>query len=163
MAGGRPTDYTPEMADIICARIAEGRAVISIAKDDDMPAQGTIYRWLFNHLEFQEKYARAREVQADIFAEEILQIADDGKNDTYLKDGKEETNHDVIARSRLRVDSRKWLASKLKPKKYGDSINQKHTDGDGRPLKTNDAAQAVLAVLTTEQLEKALAEVAKDD
>jgi hypothetical protein len=68
--------------------------------------------------EFAEQYAHARDSQADTLADEILDIADDGSND-YMGDD-ETYNGDAVARSKLRVDARKWIASKLKPKKYGD-------------------------------------------
>jgi len=88
-----------------------------------MPSQSTVFKWLSLHKEFAEQYVRAREVQADHMAEEILEIADDGRNDTYVDDeGNKKTDHDVIARSRLRVDARKWLASKMAPKKYGEKV-----------------------------------------
>jgi hypothetical protein len=74
------------------------------------------------YIEFRHQYARAREAQADFLAEEILQIADDGENDTYATENGPAVNHDVVQRSRLRVDARKWLASKLAPKKYGDKL-----------------------------------------
>lgn len=73
--------------------------------------------------EFSEQYARAREAQADKLAEEALQIADDGRSDTYVDaEGNERTDTEVIQRSKLRVDTRKWLASKMAPKKYGDKV-----------------------------------------
>lgn len=132
----RPTDYTPELTDEICARIAEGRSLLSISKDEDMPAQATIYRWLFNNPKFQEKYARAREAQADVLAEEIRDIADTpiiGEKVTTKGETKETVTGDTVDRSRLMVESRKWLAMKLKPKKYGDRIDGKfeHTGKDG--------------------------------
>lgn len=82
--------------------------------------------------EFSEQYARAREAQADKLAEEALQIADDGRSDTYVDgDGNVKTDTEVIQRSRLRVDTRKWLASKMAPKKYGDKIQAEHTGANG--------------------------------
>jgi hypothetical protein len=87
-----------------------------------MPDARSVFRWLAANEDFRQQYARAREAQADFMAEEILQIADDGRNDTYQTDDGEFVNHDVIARSRLRVDARKWLAAKMAPKKYGDKI-----------------------------------------
>jgi len=84
-------------------------------------------RWLDAHESFRENYARARQDQADFLAEEIVQIADDGSNDTYLTEDGPKTNQDVIARSRLRVDARKWYASKLAPKKYGEKVEATHT------------------------------------
>jgi hypothetical protein len=97
-----------------------------------MPAVSTVYLWMAKHKEFSESYARAREDQADTLADQILEIADDGRNDTYTDDeGKEFVNHDVINRSRLRVDARKWVAAKLKPKKYGDKVTTEHTGPGG--------------------------------
>ena len=78
-------------------------------------------RYIDDDQQRSEQYARARESQADKLAEDLLQIADDGLNDTYTdSDGNKRTDQDVIARSRLRVDARKWLAGKMAPKKYGD-------------------------------------------
>lgn len=97
----------------------------------------TFMRWLADEANgsLREQYARAREAQADALAEEILQIADDGRNDTYTDDdGRTIVDHDVIARSRLRVDARKWLASKMAPRKYGDKITQEHTGAGGAAL-----------------------------
>jgi hypothetical protein len=121
----RPTDYTEEIADAICERIADGESLRTICQSDDMPGRSTVFRWLAAHKTFQDQYARAREEQADALFDEILQIADDGRNDSYTDDeGNVRTDHDVIARSRLRVDSRKWMAGKLRPKVYGDKIQQ---------------------------------------
>ncbi len=120
-AGGRPSTYSAEMADAVCQRIANGESIRAMCLDDDMPAERTVYLWLEAHPEFVQKYAHARERQADFYAAEIVQIADDGRNDTQVDDdGVRIVDHDHIARSRLRVDARKWYASKLAPKKYGD-------------------------------------------
>jgi hypothetical protein len=84
-----------------------------------------------------EMYARARQERADLLADEIVEIADDGRNDTYVDDeGKVRVDHDVIARSRLRVDARKWVAAKLKPRVYGDKLE---LSGEiGTPTKLSD-------------------------
>lgn len=88
------------------------------------------------HPEFLSNYTRAREDQADTLADEIVAIADDGTNDTYKnEEGFELVNHDVIARSRLRVEARKWVAAKLKPKKYGDRVDLTHANPDGGPIR----------------------------
>nr|WP_246307956.1 hypothetical protein [Chitinibacter bivalviorum] len=95
----------------------------------------TVLRWLDRHEEFRGKYARAREIQADTLADEIISISDDGLNDTYVDDkGNQRTDYDVVARSKLRVDARKWYASKLAPKKYGDKIEQKLTGDPDNPI-----------------------------
>ena len=79
--------------------------------------------WLQRHADFMQQYARAREIQAELLAEEIIEIADDSAGDVIIDDeGREQTNHERVARSRLRVDARKWYASKLAPKRYGDRV-----------------------------------------
>jgi hypothetical protein len=145
----RPSDFTQETADAICERLIAGESLRNIVKSDEMPASSTVFRWLAANEAFREQYARAREAQADHLAEEILQIADDGENDTYVTDDGQAVNHDVIARSRLRVDARKWLASKLAPKKYGEKIAVGGA-GDLPPIRTaTELSDAQLAAIAT--------------
>ncbi len=132
---GRPSLYTDKLAAKICRRLAEGKSLRSICRDDAMPAISTVMGWLFDgdHDEFSEQYARAREAQAEVRADEIVDIADDDTNDfTADKDGKLVVDHEHIQRSRLRVDARKWIAAKLLPKRYGDKLQ--HTGEGGGPV-----------------------------
>jgi hypothetical protein len=128
MKTGRPSTYTPKRAAKICAEIAVGKSLREICRADGMPDMRTVFRWLAAHDEFRQQYARAREAQADYLAEEILEIADDGTNDWIERQQGDSVSrlvdHENINRSRLRVDARKWLMSKLQPKKYGDRIQQ---------------------------------------
>ena len=129
---GRPSDYTIETAQAICAGLALGKSLKRVTEADGMPSIASVYRWLAAQSDFREMYARAKEDSADVLAEEIIDIADDGQNDTYIKKGRdgddeEIVNHDHINRSRLRVDARKWVAAKLKPRKYGEKIQQEIT------------------------------------
>lgn len=128
----RPTKYSKEIADKICQEIATtSKGLNAICKIDGMPSVRTVYNWLNDSefAEFLQSYTRAREAQADLIAEEIIQIADDSSNDTMtIKKGDEEIeveNKEWVNRSRLRVDARKWIASKLAPKKYGDKVDVK--------------------------------------
>ena len=115
--------YGAEIVERICAEIAVGKSMREICRAADMPDMRTVFRWLAAHSEFQQIYARAREAQADYLAEEILEIADDGKNDwVERQDGSAAVNNEAVQRSRLRVDARKWLMSKLMPKKYGEKL-----------------------------------------
>lgn len=134
----RPSDYNKEITTEICIRLGLGESLREICSDDDMPSKTTVMRWLAAHSEFRDQYASAREAQADYFAEEILEIADDGSNDWMErknKDGStyEVENHEVLNRSRLRVDTRKWLMARMAPKKYGDKIETTVQGGD-KPL-----------------------------
>lgn len=130
--GGRPTDYNQEIADLICEKLSDGISLREICQADDMPARATVFRWLGLHKEFSDQYARAKEEQAEALADEIVAIADDKTGDTVVTDdGREIANSEFIARSRLRVDARKWVASKLKPKKYGDKVQTEVSGPDG--------------------------------
>ena len=137
----RSTSYTQDKAIKICERLARGRSMKSIATDDDMPAQGTIYVWLRDNEEFQEIYARARETQADAIFDECLSIADDKNLDTSIdEDGKLIVDGEAIQRARLRIDTRKWMAGKLRPKKYGDKLDLTATSTVSHTVSPEDRA-----------------------
>lgn len=131
----RPSSFADSIADAICERLAEGESLRAICAAEDMPSKGTVFRWLAQSTEFRDQYARAREAQADTLADEIVDIADDGRNDKYVDDeGRPRVDQDVIARSRLRVDARKWVAAKLKPKVYGDKSTTEVSGLNGGPI-----------------------------
>jgi len=118
---GRPSSFTQDIADEICAGLAEGMSLRKVCKPDHLPCVKTIFNWFRTQEGFLQQYTRAKEESADALTDEMLDIADDGTNDyTVDKDGKDVLNTDHIQRSRLRIETRKWLASKLKPKRYGD-------------------------------------------
>lgn len=122
--GGRPSDYTQEIAVEICRRITEGESVRSISRDESMPSIATIYSWIGSKPEFLKQYEKAKEEQIETLADEMLEIADDARNDFVekaLKNGDIVIvgDSEMVNRSRLRVDTRKWIAERLKPKKYG--------------------------------------------
>ncbi len=130
---GRPSVYTDEVADKICDGLADARSLRSICLDCDMPNQSTVFRWLADerYASFRERYARAREAQADALFDEMLDIADDGSNDWVERkreDGTSDTviDHEHVQRSKLRIEARKWMAGKLRPKVYGDKIEHTH-------------------------------------
>jgi len=127
---GRSSEYTTEIADAICERLADGESLRSICLDPEMPSQPTVFRWLAANEEFRKQYAIAREAQADSLFDEMLDIADDASRDTRKgKDGDEQPNTEWITRSRLRVETRKWMAGKLRPKVYGDKLDVEHSGG----------------------------------
>lgn len=135
--GGRPSVYSDKLVTELCNRMIEGNSLRRVCMADDMPSMSTVLRWLADEEKkfFQSQYARAKEIQAEAMAEDILSISDDGTNDTYVDDnGNVKTDHDVIARSRLRVDTRKWLMSKMAPKRYADKVQQELSGPDGVPL-----------------------------
>lgn len=109
----------PQNADLICERLSEGYTLRQIARELDCTA-GAISIWASEDTEFAKRYARAMDVRTDRMAEEIVDIADDGSNDWMEREGHEVANGEHIQRSRLRVDTRKWLMAKMMPKKYGE-------------------------------------------
>lgn len=111
----------------------------TICLDDEFPEARTIYRWLRQHEEFRQQYAHAKQESAEAFAEDILDIADDGSNDWMeVRDKKGNISivldKEHVMRSRVRIDTRKWLMEKLKPKKYGlNPIGVQMMDKNGDP------------------------------
>src|ERR1043165_3321156 len=138
---GRPSDYTQETANIICQRLSQGESLRAICRDDEMPSKTSVLRWLDTNEEFRAQYARAREAQADFYAEEIIEISDDGTNDWMARRSEAQkgagiengwvVNGEHVQRSRLRVDARKWFASKVAPKKYGEKLVQELSGPEG--------------------------------
>jgi DNA-directed RNA polymerase subunit F len=129
---GRATKYTEDLANKICEILSTtSRSLRSICMEPNMPSHASVYTWLNEKPSFLDKYTRARESQADYMADEILEIADDSSEDTrtIVKDGEiiEVENADYINRCKLRIESRKWVAAKLRPKKYGDKVDIDYT------------------------------------
>jgi len=129
---GRPTIYSPELAATICALLVEGNSLKSICRRPDMPDITSIYLWMSKYPEFSNQYARAREDQADTFADEILHIADEP---AAIIPATGAVDSGSVAEKRLRIDARKWLASKQLPKKYGDKVTNEVIGQDGGPVK----------------------------
>jgi len=131
---GRPTKFTQEIADEICAYLAMGQSLRTICgnEDDDpkrqyLPSVRTIFSWLRTNEIFLQQYTRAKEESADAMADEVMDISDDGHNDwmerRYGKDKVWVENGEAVGRSKLRVETRKWLMAKMKPKRYGDKLD----------------------------------------
>lgn len=123
----RPSSYSPERANAICERLADGESLRQICETKGFPDKETVRRWLREHEEFRAQYTRAREEQADHYADEIL---------------KEAFSATDASLGRLRMDALKWTASKLAPKKYGDKVdaNVKHEGSIGITVVVNKPA-----------------------
>lgn len=135
---GRPSSYTDKIAAEICDRMANGQSLRRVCSDPVMPSKATVMNWLNDpaRKSFLDQYVRARELLADYYAEDTIDIADEEvtmiRRDKHQKTPKEGEELDdlvevvfdptAVARNRLRVDARKWYASKLAPKKYGDKL-----------------------------------------
>ena len=162
MPAGRPSSYDPTIAADICAAISTStkglRAICD--SEDRFPDVVTFYRWMIHHEELRKLYARAKEEQLRILAEEIVPIADEDRiceKVTIKADGSREVVIlDAVDRSRLMIDSRKWLLSKLAPKVYGDKIAQTLSGPDGGAIEIKSVRE-----MTEEEIDARLHELAR--
>ena len=138
---GRPVLYTKALGLLVCERMANGETLTEIAKDPGIPSYSTVMGWLWRDTsyreEFLERYDEARQQQAEYYVDQNLTIADESREDYQIKYNKNgdpyiSTNMENIQRSRLRIDTRKWFAEKMRPKKYGKTLAV--TGEDGKPL-----------------------------
>jgi hypothetical protein len=131
MSLGRPSSFTKETADKICEQIATtSKGLRSICSQEGMPSLRTVMNWLHEgekqdskqeYRDFLQQYARAKDEQADLLVEEMIDIAEHTNEDHTAF-----TGINVIQRDKLRIETRKWIAMKLKPKKYGDKVDLNH-------------------------------------
>lgn len=120
--------FSEQVFDGICGRVFGGESIAAITRDKDMPSQRSFYRWLKNDRALARRYSFACSVRGDILADEIVTIADE------CTDPK---------RARLQIDARKWKASKMAPKKYGDKVNLEHTGKDGGTIEVASCISAL--------------------
>ncbi|WP_421531987.1 ubiquitin carboxyl-hydrolase [Lelliottia amnigena] len=119
---GRPSDYLPEVAADICSLLADGESLRKVCDRPGMPNKATVFRWMAQHEEFRDQYAKATETRADAIFEEMFDIAD-----TVAEEAAS------VGKARLRIDTRKWALARMNPKKYGDKVSQEidHKSSDG--------------------------------
>ncbi len=127
---GRPSSFSQEVADKICELMETGLSLKEILEQDAaLPSRSAIAKWLWSgeHPEFTQRYEKATEHRAARMFDEIKQIADDGRNDFMVnKLGDKVTYSEAINRSRLRIDTRKWILARMYPHKYGDHVAVSH-------------------------------------
>jgi hypothetical protein len=158
---GRPSIYTDELAATICQRLSSGHSLRSICREEGMPDVSTIMGWVFRRPEFFQQYRAAREMQAELMADEMQDIADDGSNDWMERHNSKGEfvgwmeNGESIKRSALRINTRQWIAARLLPKRWGDKQQVTHQNPDGTPV-TQTIDPRTLTPETREALADAL-------
>ena len=110
---GRPSGYSDEIAAQICDRIANGESLRAITCEEGMPSKSMVFRWIVENPTFRDHYTQARESQMESMVDELIDLSDPADKDDMV----------AVQRNRLQVDTRKWVMSKLAPKKYGDNAN----------------------------------------
>ena len=127
---GRPTIYTQELAEKILDRLAAGESMVQICASEEMPGLRTVMRWAKDNEQFGTGYVHAREAQAEVMDDKILQAAREAKADPQA--------------ARVQIEAYKWRAAKLAPKRYGDATTLKHADADGNNLpEVDDTTRAI--------------------
>jgi len=154
MKNGRPPIYSPELAAAICDRLADGESLRSICRDPAMPDRSVVTGWILNNHEgFTAQYTRAKDIGIEQIADETFDIADDGTNDWIERENQRTgqtyiaLNEEAVARSRIRIDQRKWYLSKIAPKKYGDNAKIELTGADNGPVQVEHKGEAIATLL----------------
>jgi transposase-like protein len=154
----RPTTYSPELAKRICELVAGSTMTLQqIARHLGIASAGVIQVWRQRHTDFAEMYARAREMQMELRADELLEIADDGSNDWMGVEAEEGRivrvlDHEHVRRSEVRINTRKWLMTKFAPKRFGQRP---------QPDSGKETMEAIAAKSDAERLEEMLALIAR--
>ncbi len=121
---GRASVYTEDLADTILQRLAEGESLRQICETDGFPHRTNVLKWLETREDFATRYARARESQGDAMDDRILQVAakcEAGELDPHA--------------AKVVIGALQWRASKLRPKVYGDKLQQEVSGAGGEALK----------------------------
>lgn len=126
---GRPSGYSAALAEKICGMVREGTSLRRLSQMAQFPTKTTICRWLQDNEDFRDRYARAMKVRIEMEADALLDISDDGSNDWMMTDKGYQFNGEHFQRSKLRVETRKFIAIKLLPEKYGEKVDHKHGGG----------------------------------
>lgn len=145
MPSGETHTFTQEVADLICEQLAEGKSLREVCRQEGMPPESTVRLWALDDREgFTAQYETARQIGYHSMADEVLEISDDGTNDWMERNGEVSLNGEALGRSRLRVDTRKWMLSKVLPKVYGDKLAVGGAD-DMPPIETTDKSMTDVA------------------
>lgn len=156
MAGaGRPSNYTQDLGDEICAQLASGLSLRTVCKAKSMPDASTVFRWLREREDFRKQYAQAKEESADALIEDLTDTGEEAIKESKIVDPKAAGG--VVQAYRLKADNIKWFLSKIKPKKYGDKLDIT-SDGEKLPtpilggLSVADPTQVAAAFTTNDSL-----------
>jgi hypothetical protein len=142
----RPKEFNQAIADEVCRRLAECGSLRRVCASDDMPYEYTVRRWYVENEDFAVAYARAKEAGIDALVDETLDIADDGSND-WMRSNKPDNEAYVLngehsSRSKIRIETRRWLAERMLPKKYGVRTAHELSGPDGGPIQVDETVRS---------------------
>jgi hypothetical protein len=130
---GRPSKYSPELADRICEYLMNGRDLLDICNDEDMPGRATVYRWLREHPDFDTQYARAREALADYEMHKLKEMA-------------ENCTEANVNSTRVKLNHFQWRVMKIAPRLYGERVQAEVTGANGGPIEMRAVTVDVTAL-----------------
>ena len=137
---GRPSKYTVKLGEEICRRLYESEegelpeSLRKICRDPKMPSRVAVWRWLNDHAEFRNQYARARDLRKEALIERLVDLSAKAVTKATGAPGTGEAGAKVQA-VKLEIDTIKWILSKEYARDYGDKVTQEHTGPDGGPIK----------------------------
>lgn len=137
-------NYSEEVADAVCLSIASGESLRTICAWHGMPSISAVMRWITKHKYFETQYYLAREAQAELFADDTVDLSDSPEQTPRYYQGEPVMDQDgepvmeitnaSIQHARLRVDARKWKAARMNGKRWGDKVQTDITSA-GKPIK----------------------------
>jgi hypothetical protein len=140
---GRPSKYTPELAQEIFSRLRTGEPLLQICKDEKMPTRQAVYDWIERDPDLSLQFAHAREAGCDAIAEGLLEISDTlhfGETQVMGDKNSTTTVADMLGHRKLRIETRLKLLACWNPAKYGTKVQ---VGGDKEnPLKVEASIQA---------------------
>lgn len=148
----RPTTFTQAIADAICDRLIRGESLAVICDEQGMPSTGTVRYWRNRNAVFAAQYEAAREAQAEAIFDEILDIADDARNDWIERETRNGSyvalNKEAVARSNVRISARQYVLGRMNPRRFGDKAQLDLTSSDGTMSPSNMTDETKAARLT---------------
>lgn len=143
--------YDPELGKAICDLVALGFSLRDACEQEGMPSSGAVSNWVVRVPEFGKQYSLACQAKAAVWADEIMDIADDARNDWMLRhrlDGTEyyELNGEHTRRTEMRISARKWYLSKIMPKQFGDATLLKLADAQGNQLPSQAPSITIIGI-----------------
>lgn len=144
MARGRKTIRTAKLVEEILRRIADGESLRSVCRSEGMPSRETVREWLDKDTDLAGQYARAVSERADVLVEDMLEIADAARGG----------DAEAVQAAKLRVDTRKWVASKMAPRRYGDRAAVELSGPAGGPVQVESIVDLVRRVASEDEAEK---------
>ena len=148
---GRPSLYSEALAIKICTRLGLGESLRKICLDDDMPSMASVMTWLTTKADFLEQYTRAREIQAETQFDEMIDIVDQPPELSHVTDKNGELvevklDSSYVQWMKLRIDTRKWTAARMAPKKYNERVMPSEEQDDRNIIDVDVKAKMDVAI-----------------